>query len=306
MLKVLNLLIYYPINSICKCILEVFVVDRQIRRILKGKLAKTYLKKYVKKIIKTPYSNIEREDKNPIIWQYWEQGYENAPQIVKECIKSVQEHKNGCDYVFLDSNDLTNYIEIPQYLIEMKNKGVIKSAHFSDYIRTCLLEKYGGIWVDSTILFTENLPKYITETEFFVFQNDLKIDLDGLNHANYLIAAKPHNKLMQKMKCFLELYWKENCFVWNYFFYLHALTMFTQMDKEIKKMFLKVPFASFIPVQRFQKELMNPYSEERFEQIKKNCSIHKLSYKQHVLNKKQKNLSGTFLEKLLDGSLINE
>ena len=33
MLKVLNLLVYYPINSICNFILEVFVVDRQIRRI---------------------------------------------------------------------------------------------------------------------------------------------------------------------------------------------------------------------------------------------------------------------------------
>ena len=303
MLQLLRFLIFYPINCICKVFLEVFVFDRQIRSILKGKLAKVYIKKYSDKITKKTFANVSNCVYEPIIWQYWNTGIDSAPEIVKRCSDSVRKYTHKYKYVLLDYNNLKNYIEIPDFILEKRKKNIIKEANFSDYIRTCLLEKYGGVWIDSTVLLTEELPDFILESELFVFQNDLKIDLAGLNMASYFIAAKPNNEMIRKLKSFLELYWRENIFVWNYFFYLHAFTLFTLNDKSVKNIFSQIPFISFIPVQIFQNELLNPYSKKRWEQIKKISFAHKLSYKTYVYNKHNLNPKGTFLEKLLKGDL---
>lgn len=303
MLQLLRFLIFYPINSICKFFLEVFVFDRQIRSILKGKLAKLYIKKYTDKITKKYLDNVSNGTYETIVWQYWNTGIESAPEIVKRCTDSVRKYTHKYKYVLLDNNNLKDYIEIPDFILEKRQKGIINEANFSDYIRTCLLEKYGGIWIDSTVFLTEDIPAFIMESKLFVFQNDLKIDLSGLNMASYFMVAKPNNELIRKLKSFLELYWRENLFAWNYFFYLHAFTLFTLNDQSVKNMFSKIPFISFIPVQIFQGELLNPYSIERWEQIKKISFAHKLSYKTNVYNKHNLNIEGTFLEKLLNGDL---
>lgn len=295
---------FHILNIISKIFLELFVFDRQIRRILKGKLGKLYLRKYVRKVNKTYFSDADKTKPAHIIWQYWEQGLENAPDIVKQCVASVSKYKNGNKHIILDKNTISNYITIPTYILKMNKKGIIKSAHFSDYIRTALLAKYGGTWIDATVLLTDNLPDYVVNADLFVFQNELKNDLDGLNIANYFISSKPHNEIIEKMKLILEMYWKQNNFVNNYFFYLHAFTLLTQSTEELKAQFAKIPFFSFVPVQRFQDELLTLFNEERWKQIKSMSFAHKLSYKTKVLNKKNKLINKTFLEQLIKGELI--
>ncbi len=297
------------LNSLCKIFLEVFIFDRQIRRILKGKLAKSYLKKYVKKAYKAKlpvFTNAAGEAQNETtIWQYWEQGVENMPDIAKACVNSVEKYKNGCKHIILDKESVKDYVKIPDIIWKLNKKGVIKSAHLSDVVRTYLLCEYGGVWIDATVLLTDDLPEFITSAELFVFQNDLRIDLDGLNMASYFIAAKPHNEILERIRLILENYWAENRFLNNYFMFLHAFTMVTQFDSNSKEKYGKIPFFSFIPVQMFQKELLKPYNKERMEQIKRISFIHKLSYKAHVLSKNAPMvIKDTFYEKLVEGELI--
>lgn len=297
------------LNSLCKIFLEVFIFDRQIRRILKGKLAKSYLKEYVKKAYKAKlpvFTNAAGEAQNETtIWQYWEQGVENMPDIAKACVNSVEKHKNGCKHIILDKESVKDYVKIPDIIWKLNEKRVIKSAHLSDVVRTYLLCEYGGVWIDATVLLTDDLPEFITSAELFVFQNDLRIDLDGLNMASYFIAAKPHNEILERIRLILENYWAENRFLNNYFMFLHAFTMVSQFNKEIRNAFSKIPFFNFIPVQMFQKELLKPYNKERMEQIKRISFIHKLSYKTHVLSKHAPMvIKDTFYEKLVEGELI--
>lgn len=302
--QIISILVFKPINSICKCFLEGFVWDKQIRTILKGKLAKIYLKKYVNRISKMKFEGFPDQPKPKIIWQYWEQGWNNAPDIVQACVKSVEKYKNGCEHILLDKNSIKNYVDIPQYIYDLKDRGIINSAHFSDIVRTYLLCKHGGTWVDATVLFTQNLPEYIINADLFVFQNDLKRDIDGLNMASYFISSKPHNLILERCREIFELYWRENLFLNNYFMFLHAFTMLTRSAKDAKEIFSKIPFFSFVSVQRFQSEILTPYTPERMEQIKSISPIHKLSYKANVLSKHAPmNIEGTFYEKLIKEGL---
>lgn len=304
MYKNLRTIFFKPVICINKAFLEIFILNKQIRKILKANFVKWYLRKYVKQAAKTKLDFKDTESKN-IIWQYWEQGLENAPELVKVCIKSVEKYKNGNEHIILDKNNIKEYTDIPDFIWKLNEKGIIKSAHMSDIIRTYLLTKHGGVWVDATVLFTANLPKYITNSNLFVFQNVLKNDVDGLNMASYFIASKPHNIILEKTKWLLNKYWQENNFLNNYFMFLYAFTMITQANSELKAEYAKIPYFSFIPVQQFQEELLKPYNEERWNQIKSMSTIHKLTHKMNILTKdKNFDISGTFYEKLIKGELI--
>lgn len=291
-------LFWQAVNSIIKISLEIFVVDRKIRRILKGNWAKFYLRKYVNRACRTNVDNPDKNHQHPLtIWQYWESPDGTIPPLVQACLNSVDKFKGKYERILLTPDTIKNYVEIPEIFLKLKEKGIIKTAFFSDILRTCLLIQHGGIWMDATVLLTEELPDYITEADLFVFQNDLKIDLDGLNMASYFIAAKPDNIILKQTLKALEYYWKENNFLVNYFTFLHSFTMVTQKNKEL---FALVPFFSFLPVQQFQGELLKPFDEKRWIEIKKMSGVHKLTHKQSVLTKKKDfTIEGTFYEHII-------
>lgn len=300
-------LFWQLVNSIIKICLEIFVFDRKIRRILKGNWAKFYLRKYVNKGCRLKPEvigsdgekagrNTGKEEQAPV-WQYWESKDGTIPPLVQACLNSVDKYKGNRKRILLNPENVREYADIPEIFWKLKEKGIIKTAFFSDILRTCLLIEHGGIWIDATVLLTEELPDYITDADLFVFQNDLKIDLDGLNMASYFIASKPDNIILKQTLEALKYYWNENRFLVNYFTFLHTFTMVTQKNKEV---FALVPFFSFLPVQQFQSELLNPFSEERWREIRKISGIHKLTHKQSVLTKKKEiNTEGTFYEHVI-------
>ncbi len=304
----LKSLFWQIINSLIKTFLEVFVFDKKIRRILKGNWAKFYLRKYVRgkyshfipsKITLPAQGNGNNHEYIPL-WQYWESPDGSTPPLVQACLNSVEKYKGKCERIFLTPENVKDYVDIPQIFWDLKEKGKIKTAFFSDILRTCLLIQHGGVWIDATVLLTKELPPYITDADLFVFQNDLKIDLDGLNMASYLISAKKDNKILQETLAALIQYWKENNFLINYFTFLHTFTMVTQASKENKELFGKIPFFNFLPVQQFQYELLNPYTEERWNEIKSVSGVHKLTYKQSVITKKKViDTNGTFYEHVI-------
>lgn len=295
------------INTIKKIYLEIFIPNRKIRRILKGEIAKNYLKKYIKVVAKeNKNTNSQLGDiQDYTIWQFWDKGIENAPEIVKKCVASIDKYEPNKRHIILNMENIKDYVEIPEKYYQLLKSGKMRMAHFSDILRTYLLIKHGGCWIDATVLLTDKLPSYVVNSDIFLFQNDIKSDMDGLNIANYFIHSKPNNKLLLDQRDFLEKYWNDNNFVINYFFYLHGFTMLTSATKQNSELWDKVPFVSFMPVQHFQKKIMNRFNETQWKNIKAVTSIHKLSYKNDVLGlDKTLNSSETFYEKLINGELI--
>ena len=225
---------------------------------------------------------------------------------ISESNESFNIYEIASDYL---KNNRMIFVVLPtlfdaQKYYDLLKAGKMKMAHFSDILRTMLLIKYGGCWIDSTVYLTGKLPEYITNSDLFLFKNYEDVDLDGLNMANYFIHSKPNNKMLKDELDVIEEYWKDNNYVMNYFFYLHIFTLLTKSDEENKRIWAKVPFVSFIPVQHFQRELMTQFDEQKWNAFKEQSNIHKLSYKSKALGlKKEQELSGTFYEKLIKGEL---
>ena len=302
MFKYIKSLIWQITNSIIKIFLELFVINKRVRRIMKGDFCKFYLRKYLKKASK---ENIvpESNSNDYGIWQLWEQGLENAPQVVRACLDSVAKYNPDIKRIILTKENIKEYVDIPDYIWVLKEKNVIKSAHFSDILRTYLLLQHGGCWIDATVLMTAPLPEYVKNADLFVLKADENADLDGLNMASYFISAKPNNKILQQTSKMLEYYWKENNFLVNYFMFLHAFTMVAKRNTQEWE---NVPFFSYIPVQRMQAELLKPYNKERFEQFKTTSFIHKLTYKNKVMTKnKNFETKDTLLEAIIEGKIYD-
>ncbi len=298
-------LYYKGLNSVVKLLLELFVLNRGKRRRLKGNFCKWYLKKYINKVEKKYVAAPKKSDTVYRIWQYWDDGIENAPDIVKTCIASVDKYKGDLEQIVLTKNNIKDYVNIPEYLYKMRDKGIIKPAHFADIIRTYLLTEYGGYWIDATVLLTEPLPEYIRKSELFVLQNDEIKDFDGLNMANYFISSNGNSVILRKMREFLDLYWRINDFKFNYFFYLHAFTMFTSSSDENKKEWASMEKKSYLDAQIMQDKLLEPFSQDEFEKLKKLSPIHKLTYKKKVMTKKKNiDFTGTLYEYLVKESNI--
>ena len=93
-----------------------------------------------------------------VIWWCWLQGIESAPPIVRACYNSLVYGEwfkvNGYKVNVIDEENWKDYVELPDYIVKKWEKKQIPPALFTDLLRLQLLIKYGGTWIDSTVLCT--------------------------------------------------------------------------------------------------------------------------------------------------------
>ena len=289
-------------NSIFKALIEIFVFDKKKRTKLKSRWAKKHLKKYVERAISMLDSSDNtvspKDESREIIWQYWQQGTENAPILMQKCLESTKRYHPDKKIIVLNLDNVKDYVEIPSKYYDMLNQGKMRPAFFSDILRTYLLCKYGGTWVDSTIYFTGRIPDEIFESDFFVFSKSPEEDPLENNMSNFFIHSKPNSKTMNAIKIALNEYWRENDFVINYFFYEHIASMLSKYSV-LKEDWENMPKYSMLDTVKLYPALYADFSEERFEEIKSISNIHKLSHK--IIRESSSGKS--FYDKIIGGDI---
>lgn len=235
----------------------------------------------------------KKENLQEVIWQYWAQGYEHVPEIVSKCLKSVEQWKGDYTIVRLTDTNLSDYIQLPDYILEKKEKGLIPLAQFSDILRVCLLSTYGGIWLDATILLTGPIPQKYRDMDFFVFQRDPNEPNKKywenayayyygwnkgfkVNMLNAVIFAKKDSLVVSEMAKLLLLYWKTNDYLPDYFFF--QILFDTLINGKLKTH--NCPIESDCTPHLLQQSINDPkFSLMNKEEIMKRTNIHKLTYK---------------------------
>ena len=146
------------------------------------------------------------------IYVFWWQGIENAPEIIKICYKSLLKNYdiNSQKVILIDSTNYKKYVEIPTYIIEKMNNGIISITNFSDIVRSIVLYKNGGLWVDASIFFTKPINKKIFDRDFFIMKNPSSQNLDITSRwSPFLIGGKKGYLLFKFMMDFWLEYWKK-------------------------------------------------------------------------------------------------
>lgn len=231
-------------------------------------------KKYSKFIQKDIVCDTENSD---YVFTCWLQGEENAPELVKKCIESMRKHFKDKNLVVITNDNLKDYTNLPDFIIEKWKKGIISNTHFSDILRTNLLINNGGLWLDSTVLCTGNLDKYIDkDTDFFVYKNEHR-NCDSLCLSSWLIYSKKNHPLLVNVQNLIFKYWEKKNKLIEYFLF-HIL--FTIVSGELKEEWEKIPFFSNIdPHVLWFYSFYEKFDKNRFKKIKEMSNFHKLSYK---------------------------
>lgn len=159
-----------------------------------------------------------------IIWQYWGQGIGTGeiPEIVRICFASVNRYKGDYEVIRIVDDTITDYVEFPDEVIKKLKNGIFTRTAFSDLLRLALLNLYGGVWLDATILLTGELPCRYAPMDYFMFQRSPQVENKKLweniyayywgwypgfrvNMLSSVIFSHPDNKVISDL-CYMLLY----------------------------------------------------------------------------------------------------
>ncbi len=84
------------------------------------------------------------------IWICWWQGLDKAPELVKKCVESIQKNAGDHEVIIITEDNYKEYVNIPKWVEDKKNAGIISRTHYSDILRLSLLAEHGGMWLDAT------------------------------------------------------------------------------------------------------------------------------------------------------------
>ena len=157
-----------------------------------------------------------------IFWGYWHDP-DSVPGIVNECFISWRRNYPTYSIIIVNSNTISKYIkrdELPRKFDKIKEHQMR-----SDFIRLALLKKYGGIWLDATILMMKPIAPIWLDHKYdlAVFHQPwLQTVGDEVIIENWFISAPKNSKIIQL--------WKDE--------FTHAVDDFDTIDdyfRQIKK-----------------------------------------------------------------------
>ena len=220
-----------------------------------------------------PIYNHTHQYSNKIFW-CWLQGEDNAPKLAKACLKSIKRNLRKKEIIVITENNMNQYVNIPSYIIQKYKNKYISSTHFSDILRLELLVKYGGTWIDSSVLITR-YDKLFFNKDLFIFKATEK----WAAGSNWFISAEKGNPILRTTLILLYKYWKENNKLYNYFiFHFFFLMSCEKYNNDYKN----IPKVLNIPPHILQSELFNPFVIEKYNKILNCAKIHKLTIKKNT------------------------
>lgn len=230
-------------------------------------LSKKYEPQYKKEVLET--SNY--------IWICWLQGVEQSPEIVRACLNSVKENCKGKEIIFLDENNLDDFINLPGFILNKWKKGIISNAQFSDIVRADLLTNFGGIWIDATVFLTAPLETYIDDADLFAFRTTFNDSNETpILISSWFLSSKKNNPIITETRRLLLEYWEEHNVLINY--YLFHL-FFSMVVRNFPNEWKNVPRQTNGNSHLLQFRLNETFEEKEFLHLCKLTNIHKLTYK---------------------------
>lgn len=260
------------LNGFSKSGMELTRLGQQLK--VKDKIYKRYKRKILEPLSDSSIKTL----REPYVWILWFQGLDQAPEVVKFCYEAAKVNLSDKKIIFLDETNMFEYVDIPEFIVSKWKSGIINNAHFSDVLRTELLIKYGGTWMDATVFISDsNYPEYFFESDLFIFQK-LKPGAKGnaVNLSNWFITAKPEEPVLKRVRELLYDYWQNNNSVIDYFVYHTFFQLVLDAHVENKKRIVQYP--NSLP-HILLLSLNDEYSKKRMDQILAMISIHKLTYK---------------------------
>ena len=202
----------------------------------------------------------------------------SMPDIVKVCYASAKHHAGQHPVILITEQNYQEYATMPDYILQKVKNHEISLTHFSDMLRINLLKEHGGIWADSTLLFTRDVDSIMNpDTDFYTCHHTAK----NTNVANgkwtvFFIACGKDNILPAFLLDMFYSYWKNHQQIVTYLFFDYLVSIAYENIPAITEMVDSVPLQR---ISNLSKCLNMPFNEKSMEEFSANYGFHKLTYK---------------------------
>lgn len=239
---------------------------------------------------------LDRQHSN-IVWFSWLQGLEQAPPIVKVCYQSLKQNLTDREIKVIDENNWRDYVNMPEHIIRRWELKQMPPAHFSDFLRLQLLTRYGGTWIDSTVLCTgaEHAKMYL-DADLFVFQytpiERFPDSFDGIS--SWFITSCSNHTLLLILRDMLSAYWKDYDITLDYYL-IHFF--FSMLANEFPQEIARMPYGYSVWSITLMHHWQEPFKQRKWDKLTSIVNFHKLAYK---VDEKVKSDKGNFYNWILE------
>ncbi len=237
------------------------------------------------------------------IWICWWQGLDNAPELVRKCVESIQKNAGNHEVIIITEDNYKEYVNIPKWIEEKKNAGIISRTNYSDLLRLSLLAEHGGMWLDATFFCAKStIDEYFSYPLWSIKRPDyLHCSVASGYFAGYSLQCNVEQRwIFATIRDFFLYYWWKNDMLIDYLIVDYMIVLAQQYDSRISEAFKSI--VSNNPCcDELYKVLGEPFDEELWKKLKKDTSLFKLTWKQEF--PKEKGGKETFYAKILNGTL---
>lgn len=113
------------------------------------------------------YEGQVTDSKELPIFFMWFQGENNLPLVIQKCLESIRKNIPERKVIIITRQNVQQYCDIPDYILEKVDNGSITKTFFSDIARAALLYKNGGTWVDAAIFLTKEVPSSYFDKSYY-------------------------------------------------------------------------------------------------------------------------------------------
>lgn len=199
----------------------------------------------------------------------------------------------------VDAENWKEYIELPDYIVSKWEKKQIPPALFSDLLRLELLIKYGGTWIDSTVLCTgvndnhndnSKYSKLATDSKLYTLNSQLKQYMNAplflfqytkqgslpVSISNWFISACSNNEVLMVLREMLYAYWKDyDCTIDYYIFHL----FFAMISKESPEQIAAMPYGQSMNSLALLHHLGEKFNQHNWDKLTQRVCFHKLAFR---------------------------
>lgn len=173
------------------------------------------------------------------IWALWLQGWDEAPEIVRACRTTWETLNPGWSFHPLTRASLSALLG-PGALRCVGDARELPPEALSDVVRIALLERYGGVWADSTTYCLQPLDQWLpgaATSGFFAFA---KPGPDRMI-SSWFLAAAPGNALVARWAAGTRAYWEGRAERDHYFWFHHLFAACYQDDAAFRAVWDATP-----------------------------------------------------------------